>query len=789
MAQEPSPAAPSPEPVRAAAESPPEEGAANDVGVFKAGAAKLDITPAAGVPLNGYGDRMGRDATGSHDPLWVRVLCLDDGETRVLLVNADLCVITPELRSRVLELAPPDVPRENVILTATHTHNGPGGMSRGLVFRMVSGRYVPELVEQTAKKFADAMRAACDARKPATIGYATARQDVLSRNRRHDGGPIDDQIGVIRVNDADGRIMAVVANLAAHPTMVGDDDRYSFSADYPGVYYREMESMTDEGCVALFLNGAEGNQTASTPEKVEGWERIESVGRLLAVRVKETANDLICGDATLRVGYATPELPPHIGQSLMPQSTVIQTLEINDLLLTFVPGEPCVEIGLELRRQAVDRGYGAQFTVGLANDYIGYFIPQEFYSHPHYESAMNFYGPRIAEWFYAQFGKLMTRGEAAAPAAETPPDAPAEEVAGARKLVLSGTPYAIGYARGKAFADEIRKAWQEKIVAPVADRTAIPTDTGLWQYAPAFLDLTPLALPRLAIGARPLLAGVSEDAFREIEGMADAVGLPFDAVWLLQCAPALAEPANVPAFYRAPFCTMFAVAGPRAGAGGLVAGRNLDWTGDEAPVVLEYIPESGRRFIQVGFPWNAGVFTGMNDAGVVVCAERVEGLGRTSADGAPVEFVLRAVLQEAEGLDDAVAALRKASHLRGYHVLVASGDDTDARVVEFGREIVVREPKRGLVLGANPESEILDDAARARYARASALIEPDAVDFTKAALVLRDRSAEGDSAILNGRTRHSVIFEPRLNRLRVAFPAADGSFGEYTTVTFSKEGA
>ena len=84
---------------------------------FEAGAAKQEITPPVGAPLNGYGNRMGRPSISVHDPLWARALYLDDGTTRLILVNADLCFINPELRARVLEFAPPEVPK---ILTLFH---------------------------------------------------------------------------------------------------------------------------------------------------------------------------------------------------------------------------------------------------------------------------------------------------------------------------------------------------------------------------------------------------------------------------------------------------------------------------------------------------------------------------------------------------------------------------------------------------------------------------------------------------------------------------------------------
>ena len=45
----------------------------------------------------------------------------------------------------------------------------------------------------------------------------------------------------------------------------------------------------------------------------------------------------------------------------------------------------------------------------------------------------------------------------------------------------------------------------------------------------------------------------------------------------------------------------------------MLVARNLDWAWDELPVVTKVTPDTGRKYLQVGFSWNAGVFTGMND--------------------------------------------------------------------------------------------------------------------------------------------------------------------------------
>ncbi|MBM3290092.1 MAG: hypothetical protein FJY92_08075, partial [Candidatus Hydrogenedentes bacterium] len=583
---------------------------------FEAGAAKVEITPPLETPLNGYGDRMGRGAVAVHDPVWSRCLFMSDGKTPVLLVNADLCIINRELRDRVLELAPPEVPKENIFLTATHTHSAQGAMNRALVARAVSGRFIPEVLDATAQKIAESMQGALANRRRATAGSDVTTQDGLTENRRVPGGPVDPQIGVIRVDDSDGNAIAILGNMAAHPTTVGGADKYSVSADYPGFFYAAVEAQAGEGCVAMFLNGAEGDQRPGNPQGLEGWARTEWIGQQLAAKVMETASKITCGEPELRVRRAAPELPRTMASAIMPPTTDLATLEIDDLLMTFLPGEPCVAIGLELRRIALARGYKAHFTVGLANDHLLYFVPRDAYAAPSYECGMNMYGPGIDRWFYTQFDALMTRGDAkAAPAVAG--DAAKQTIENGTAIQVRGTAYDTGFQQGAAFAAELRRAYEDRVVARCRDGAWIPK-SGWWTYAPGFIDLSPLALPRLGIGARPMLASLSNETLDAIEGLADGAGIPFDAAWLLQCGPAMAEAESIDPVYRAPFCTMLAITGARAGPDQVLVGRNFDWPVAETPVVVDADPKGGMRYVQVGFAETLGAYTGMNEAGLAV---------------------------------------------------------------------------------------------------------------------------------------------------------------------------
>lgn len=751
---------------------------------FEAGAAKQEITPPLGTPMNGYGARFGRPSTAVHDPLWARALYLDDGETKLFLVNMDLCMINAELRERVLALAPPEVPKENIILTATHTHSAQGGMHRHFPLRFVAGRFSQEVLDGTARNIVAAMQAAYDARKRAAIGYGTATQKNLSSNRRVSGGPIDEQIGVIEVDDADGNAIAVVTNFTGHPTYVEGADFYSFSADYVGFYYDEMERLAGEGSVALFLNGAEGNQSLGNPENKEGWDRLASVGHLLAGRAKELMDKIDCAEATLRLTHAQPELPRAMAK-FQPRTVFLQTLEIGDLAMSFVPGEPVVEIGLELRRRALAQGYKAHFTVGLSNDYLNYFVTRELYPGFYYETGMSFFGPGMADWFYLQFGNMYSRGDKPVPPLLSPIPGKGS-VAGAVLLRTEGDARAQGQQRGQAFTEDIRAKYAARIEQPLADGSALPKG-GMLGMIPPFIDNTVLMPAFMGMSARARLKLVSPSLYAEVEGIAEGAGLPFDAVWLLQNARDFALHEDKTPFFNSPLCTMFAVVQPD----GVLVGRNLDWDLPELPVVTLGTPDASANELpvaQVGFGWNAGVFTGMNAAGLVVCLQRVEGLGEPDPAAVPLELIIRDLLAEKKTVADAVAALSALPGQRGHHVLVAGreAEGFGAAVVEFGKAVVVRKPEEdGILLGVSLLNESADEDTLVRNARVMDLLSLSPTrDRAALQAILGDAEPgrTGKAQIWNAATKHAVIFDPARCTLYTAFPKDDGAPGNFEAV-------
>ncbi|MFP4192361.1 MAG: neutral/alkaline non-lysosomal ceramidase N-terminal domain-containing protein [Candidatus Hydrogenedentota bacterium] len=670
---------------------------ASDAQALQAGAAKVDITPPLGAPLNGYGDRLGRGAEDVHDPITARALYLGDENTEVFLIAADLCIINRELRERVLQLAPEAVPRENIILTATHTHNAQGGMVESLAFRHVSGPYREDILDLTAQGFSEAMVEAYAAREEANVGFGTGEQDTLSRNRRVDDGPRDSQIGAILVEDLEGGPIAVLANFAAHPTTVSSEDGLTISADYPGFYYERIEELLGNGAVALFLNGAAGNQSVDlADEDLEGWERVMTTGEVLAEEVYDIVQDIEAEELPLYHRRTETSLPPTLASSILPDSTWLATLEIGDLLLCFFPGEPCVELGLELREHALARGYEAQFSVSQANDHLFYFAPREYYTTSHYEQEMSFYGPGIADWFGAQFGRLMTRGQmpgegqSAAPGELTREDG--------EPWSLGGSSYGMGRQRGSRFAYDAQNAFEEWVAEPVRERQLHP-EGDVWEWLPGFIDPSPFALPFLASEWRPELEGVAQDVLDDVEGLAMGAGIPADAALLLQLAPA--RPGG------AAGGTAYSVTPEDSADGEGLAGYEFrtaagdaaeaqEESGSAAPDIWRITPMEGAAFAMVGLPWQTGTVSGMNEHGVVVCLEAHEEDEDISVAEGRLQLVAHEILQFSESQEEALSRLDEEDLPEGLRVYVAAPGEV-AQAVSFGPQGAT-EPRETSVL-------------------------------------------------------------------------------------------
>ena len=373
---------------------------------LKAGAEKADITPPTGVELWGYGDRKG-PATGTLDPLYARVLVLDDGRHSVAVVTLDLgrTFGQPQMnsvRERVRRLHGVS----DVMFMASHTHSGP----------VIDEDYdqIPEWEQRALDKIVQTIGTARGRMKEARIGVGYG-QAILGHNRRYvqsDGtirmlwrnstgqptGVIDPTVGVIRVDDRQGAPLAILVNYACHPVVFGPDN-LRYSADYPGAMARFVEQSWAERPVCFFLQGAPGDinpMLDKTPLAENADAEMRTLGESLGREVVRVSRSIQTETPSApELNYLSEELSfknrwsqESLGNAIVaaygpnpakryfrylndPIAAPVSTLVINrQIALVGLPGEPFVGLQLMLKQRSP---LPATFLCGYSNGYIGYF--------------------------------------------------------------------------------------------------------------------------------------------------------------------------------------------------------------------------------------------------------------------------------------------------------------------------------------------------------------------------------------------------------------------------------
>ncbi len=240
---------------------------------FRAAVVKVNITPDSPQWLAGYGPRQ---STGVHDSLYHKILVMDDGTSEFVIVSSDVGVIPTsyydDMSRRLTENT--GIPPENFWWSTTHTHSGPVTGPPELIILMLPERYEkgnappnPEFSRTMQEQLYQGILRARSMLEPARLGVATG-MSMANINRRAedtDGTirlgmnpdrPVDRQVGVIRIDRADGRPLAIISNYAIHGTALGSGN-LEMSGDVPGIVAAYVEEKT--GAPHLFINGAAGN--------------------------------------------------------------------------------------------------------------------------------------------------------------------------------------------------------------------------------------------------------------------------------------------------------------------------------------------------------------------------------------------------------------------------------------------------------------------------------------------------------------------------------------------------
>jgi hypothetical protein len=428
---------------------PPHRAAAEQL---NAGVAVVDITPPVPFRMSGYFYE--RLSTGTKDPLHAKAVVFQQGDESAALVFCDLVGISSEIssaaRTRASEAT--GIPVSHISISATHTHTGPlyfGSLHDHLHERRIarngddpheSSKYKAKLIDKLVSAIVEAQRSL----QPVELAAGFALEDRLSFNRRFhmkDGtvrfnpgklnpdivrvaGPVDPDVGVLAIQDADGKATASLTTFALHLDTVGGTE---YGADYPYYLQQALRREFGDDFQSMFGTGTCGDINHidvrhSRPQK--GHEEARRIGEALAETVESALAKAKSNEPRLAVRRAVVVAPLQrysedelaaaradmfkVGQRKLPfleevkACTIIdvalrdahgdgqlrmevQALRLDDeTAIVCLPGEVFVELGLAIKRASP---FARTLVIELCNDDPAYVPTRKAFAEGSYETV------------------------------------------------------------------------------------------------------------------------------------------------------------------------------------------------------------------------------------------------------------------------------------------------------------------------------------------------------------------------------------------------------------------
>ena len=255
--------------------------------MLEAGTGKADITAfVKGVGMMGYG-MFTQKAKEVETPLSSRaiVICQPDTRKKIAFVNAEMCFITIAIKHAVIEKLTSEHPDlgftdENVMLTAQHTHNGPGGYSHYPFFNFSIPGFAKEVFEQKVNGITQSIVDAAHSLQPVELRLdkgifpddvevafnrsmpaynANPEVDKLSEEKSHLA--LDRTMTLIRLDTPEGKTLATINWFGIHTTSIGND-MHKICYDNKGYASDFMENKLNsknEDSIAIFAQSPCGD--------------------------------------------------------------------------------------------------------------------------------------------------------------------------------------------------------------------------------------------------------------------------------------------------------------------------------------------------------------------------------------------------------------------------------------------------------------------------------------------------------------------------------------------------
>ncbi len=289
---------------------------------FRAGAAKILITPEVPMWMSGYGSR-NHPAEGKATELWAKALLLEGkDQKRLCLITLDLVGIDSGLTQAICARLEKNhaLARHQIAINCSHTHSGPVvGKNLAAMTYLRLDETQQQLVDRYSQwledRVVEVVKSASEKMVPAELQFGSGKTSFAVNRRtnveaevpaqRQVGrlkGPVDHSVPVLAVRSPEGKLLAVTYGYACHATVVSF---YDWSGDYPGYAQIELDKVFPEA-INLFWAGCGADQNPLPRRSVE---LSQGYGKQLA----ETVQDVLAGpmqtlDGSLSSSYAEVDI-------------------------------------------------------------------------------------------------------------------------------------------------------------------------------------------------------------------------------------------------------------------------------------------------------------------------------------------------------------------------------------------------------------------------------------------------------------------------------------------------
>lgn len=301
-----------------------------------------------------------------HDSLYARALILQAEDTRIAFVALDLVMYS---NIPLVEKLKKQFGLQEVYFCPQHTHSAEEAPKEWLDAQIAAA-----LKQASASMFEARISAGHRTFPQLSFNRLILREDGRAREswvgddhyravnpERIPHGPVDNSVGVIKLEDTDGNPKVILMNYACHPDVAWNN--FEISADYVGYATKYTEEAFNNKVCCLFVQGGAGNQaplfkdggrTGPDDPRPCNYDLIDRMGKLLSIEAVKLAKEIYPNPYDKADIKVKADSLNFIGRhdKALKYNVHFSVVSINNrIAIATVPGEPFIKFQIDWKRE------------------------------------------------------------------------------------------------------------------------------------------------------------------------------------------------------------------------------------------------------------------------------------------------------------------------------------------------------------------------------------------------------------------------------------------------------